>query len=101
MPYVETTPWETEQIKALLDAAEFPIVPAIHRYGIHTDRPNGMVLVVSETNDDNDDGYPDGRWDTWSLEFPTLESALKHTGICRVGISGVIVTVSVDGKEIR
>ena len=33
--------------------------------------------------------------------YRDVEQALKVKGVCRVGISGVIVTVMVDGKEIR
>lgn len=62
---------------------------------------DAAVVVTEETNDDNDDGYPDGHVTRWDYTARTVEDALKRAGKCRVGISGVIVTVTLDGKEIR
>jgi hypothetical protein len=59
------------------------------------------VRIECETNDDNDDGWPDGEVTTWVMHFPNVTQALKYAGTCRVGISGVIVTVTLDGREVR
>jgi hypothetical protein len=100
MKFQATTAYETEVVQARMEAGEYELGGiAIHRYTITSGV--GSVLVFNETNDNNDDGYPDGRWDTWTEEFTTVEKALKHTGKCHVGISGVICTVILDGKEVR
>ena len=99
--FIKTTPFETEQIARMMEAGEF-IVPAIHRVAIiSTESVDGSIIVRHMTNDDNDDGYPDGQWTTWAENFNDLESAQDNVGKCRIGISGVIVSVSLDGKEIR
>src|SRR5262249_37164326 len=48
-------------------------------------REDGSVQVRTETNDDDDDGYPDGAVESWLLTFPSLESAIRHTGVSRRG----------------
>lgn len=58
----------------------------------------GMVEVWTETNDDEDTGYP-GQHATWRLEYPTVESALKHTGKSRQGV-GHRVFVYLNGEKI-
>lgn len=59
------------------------------------------VRIECETNDDDDDGYPDGEIERWTMTFPTVDAALAYAGKCRVGVSGVIVTVTLDGEEVR
>ena len=62
----------------------------------------GAALVRHTTNDDNDDGYDDGEVTTWELDWPGpdgLAKALKQAGTSRVGISGVVVSVYVDGEK--
>lgn len=100
--YVESTPYEAEKIAERIAADEIGPV-ALHRIVIITGEftVDGRTLVKEETNDDNDDGYPDGEWVSWSNLFTSEADALKYAGFCRVGISGVIVTVTVDGKERR
>jgi len=99
--YMLTTPYETEVIQGRIDAGEIVVEAVVHRYNISTTQGSQTVLVSEETNDNNDDGIADGRWDAWSVEYPTLIQALDRCGKCRVGISGVIVTVTLDGEEVR
>lgn len=59
--------------------------------------------VVCETNDDDDDGYPDGmvhpvRW--VEHNYGSVMQALKRTGVSRFGISGVAVIVTVNGQNV-
>jgi hypothetical protein len=69
-------------------------------YEIFSEDEFGKIRVLAMTNDDDDDGYPDGTIERWWMEFSTVEQALKHCGKSRVGISGVRVTVFLDGREI-
>jgi hypothetical protein len=101
MRILEATQYETAQIIARMQAEEGITNMAVQRYWISTEEIPGQVVVRAETNDNNDDGYPDGEWVAWENTFPDVKSALKHTGVCRVGVSGVVVTVNMDGKEIR
>ena len=61
---------------------------------------DGTVSVRENTNDDNDDGYPDGKEVWWDWQAKNLDAALKHTGKSRIGISGIRVTVTIDGEEV-
>jgi hypothetical protein len=103
MTFKESTDYETEILKARMD--EFPgamvhFAPvALQRYNILS-TVDGVVCEC-ETNDDDDDGIPDGKWESWIEKYESVEQALRVKGECRVGISGVIVTVTVNGKEIR
>ena len=103
--FVESTPYETEILKSRMEEylpAMVHLAPAaIQRYFITTNPDGISVNCMCETNDDDDDGYPDGHWEQWNEPYRDVEQALKVKGVCRVGISGVIVTVMVDGKEIR
>jgi hypothetical protein len=99
--FVVSTPWETERIAAIIEAGEF-LAPCVHRIAIiSTDSADGSIIVRHMTNDDDDDGIADGQWTTWAEGYDSLELALKHQGKCRIGISGVIVTVTLDGVEQR
>jgi len=62
----------------------------------------GAARVHHTTNDDNDDGYDDGEVTTWDIDWPGpdgFEKACKQAGTSRVGISGVVVSVFVDGEK--
>jgi hypothetical protein len=59
------------------------------------------AIVYASTNDDNDDGVPDGEVAEWRQEWPTVEAALKHTGKTRTGFYGQPVRVFLDGQEVR
>ena len=98
--FIQTTPFETEHIASLILAGE-PVNPAIHRIAIISNPMNASVTVRHMTNDDDDDGMPDGEWTTWAETHRFVDYALKSAGKCRIGISGVIVSVTLDGKEIR
>lgn len=73
---------------------------AFHRVEIYS-RPDGSAVAECQTNDDDDDGVPDGRTAEWTLEHKTIEQALKQHGKCRVGISGIVVTVCLDGNRVE
>jgi hypothetical protein len=104
--FVQSTPFETEHIAAMLAAGEF-IPPAVHRISVVTDDgldgddAQGGCVVRHQTNDDDDDGFPDGQWATWAEGYDSVELALERVGKCRIGISGVVVTVTLDGVEQR
>lgn len=102
MEFKEATDFERETIGRLIAAGDFP---AFHGVAVHrikgTTTEGGGVDVIVSTNDDDDDGIPDGGWDTWPMRFDHPENFLGYAGVCRIGISGVIVTVTLDGKEIR
>jgi hypothetical protein len=97
MPFFESTAFETEILRQRLARGEDP-GGVVHRIEI-TSTDHG-ALVTETTNDDDDDGIADGDWTTWQ-HHTTHEIALNHAGKCRVGLSGVIVTVIFDGKEVR
>jgi len=65
-----------------------------------TSLPNNRMRVRMETNDDNDDGYPDGdvtigEWET------TVKVAFEIAGKgSRIGWYGQPVDVYLDGKKI-
>ena len=85
-----------------IQAGESPLV-AWHNITVLTcvDSGDAVVTVIESTNDDNDDGYPDGEITRWDYTDSSLDRVLARVGKCRVGVSGVIVTVTLDGKEIR
>ena len=100
--FIETTKYETEQIRAMIEAGEFHgIGPAVHRINVITSDASVMATGVHRTNEDDDDGDPDGEWIEWEHTYGTADRALADAGKCRVGISGVIVTVTHNGEEVR
>lgn len=54
----------------------------------------GPVWVKSSTNDNNDDGYPDGLVESWWIGYKSLREALTSTGVTRKGAYGQPVTVT-------
>jgi hypothetical protein len=62
--------------------------------------PGQCYRVEYETNDDNDDGIPDGEVTRETCVVPTLERAQRLTGHCRTGWSGHAVTVFLDGTRL-
>jgi hypothetical protein len=100
MSFVKSTTYEGEHIQMLLAAGEFTGEIAVHRIDVIS-FGEVATIVTEQTNDDNDDGYPDGEWKTWNNTFDTPEQAMKYAGVCRVGVSGVVVTVTFNGKEVR
>jgi hypothetical protein len=73
---------------------------AWQHYSISTGYDGGRVLVLVRTNDNDDDGYDDGEVVEWQETFADLERALGYSGRSRVGISGILVTVTVDGERV-
>ncbi len=62
--------------------------------------PDGTVHVACGTNDDRDLGYPSG--ESWyTLTHASLDDARRTRGVCRVGISGIVVTVTLDGQRVE
>ncbi len=58
------------------------------------------ITVEYESNDDDDDGYPD-REVVRATYYPrTLEGALQVTGKSRIGLYGQPVDVYLDGEKI-
>lgn len=96
----ESTEYEAHVLGQRLAHNELGMT-AVQRYFIDTISAAPTVLVRVETNDDDDDGYPDGEWAAWEEKFDTEYQALKHTGVSRVGISGVIVTVELNGRTVK
>jgi len=105
MTYKKSTAYEDEILKARIEEylpaiVHFPPA-ALHRIEVFTTNASVGATVVETTNDNDDDGYPDGEWVSWESTFGTADAAFKHAGKCRVGMSGVIVTVIHNGEEIR
>jgi hypothetical protein len=64
-----------------------------------TDHHNGTMHICMETNDNNDDGYPDGEVTIWERDT-TEKIARELAGISHVGYFGHPVDVYLDGKKI-
>ena len=80
----------------MLQRAEGP--EALQTHDIVT-LDKGRAAVRSWTNDDRDLGSPNVEA-SWEFETDTVEQALQITGTSRIGISGVRVTVTLDGERI-
>jgi hypothetical protein len=63
-----------------------------------TTRGDGSASVRIQTATTLDDGDPIRRQEQ-TLEFDTVEEALRQTGKSRISGSGVVVTVRLDGRE--
>ncbi len=66
----------------------------------------GYARMHTSTNDDRDLGYPSGDA-RWTDEFRSTEQqpdalarALALAGTSRTGISGIVVTVHVNGQQV-
>lgn len=53
--------------------------------------------VNVSTNDNYDTGYP-GEYAEWELRFPTIDLALKHTGMSRQGVGHKVMVWCEDMK---
>ena len=60
--------------------------------------PGGRITGQCWTNDDEDTGYPSTEA-RWPVSYPSEAEALRQTGATHVGISGVEVEVSIDGRR--
>ena len=63
-----------------------------------TTRGDGSASVRVQTATTLDDGDAIRR-EEQTLEFDTVEEALRQTGKSRISGSGVVVTVRIDGQE--
>lgn len=59
----------------------------------------GKAHVRYETNDNDDDGHPDGEVATWEKDVK-IDVARDVTGVSRIGYYGQAVDVYLDGKKI-
>ena len=67
----------------------------------HTTEPDGRISSYHRTNDDNDDGLPDGEVQDWKIGPQPKAIALKSPyNRSHIGCSGVYVYVYLDGKEL-
>jgi hypothetical protein len=99
--YKEATPYETEQILSWIESGDFlrgPI-PGVKRYFIEQ-LDSGKAQVLTETNDEGD-GLASGEWSRSKQTFSSVTAAQGHCGVCRIGVHGTIITVTVEGDEIR
>jgi hypothetical protein len=68
----------------------------------HETQPDGRILTHVEDNDDNDDGWPDAKVETYTLGPSKKEVALKPPmDKSHRGCAGRMVSVFLDGKEIK
>jgi len=67
----------------------------------HTTEPDGQIISRHETNDDDDDGWPDMELSCWTVgpqpKYVALRSPYDRS---HLGVSGVYVYVYLDGKEL-
>ena len=71
---------------------------ARHSYHLHT-LPGGAIEGTSWTNDNLDQGrYSEEA--SWPVRYRSREDAERATGKSHTGVSGVIVEVFLDGKQI-
>lgn len=71
---------------------------AYHRKDATT-RPDGTIEVFESTNDNLDHGVP-SEYADWTWIAPNLEAFKKRAGQSGYGVSGVKVTVELDGRMI-
>jgi hypothetical protein len=67
-------------------------------YHLHS-LPGGAIEGVVWTNDNLDEGVPSEEA-TWHVRYCSRDDAERATGKSHTGISGVIVEVILDGKQI-
>ena len=73
---------------------------AFHNIHIQT-LSDGRAEVRHHTNDDDDDGYDDGKDTLWMETCPTVQQALDRHGVSHTGLSGIRVSVWLDGKKLE
>jgi hypothetical protein len=88
--------WIPPEPEQLLDTSPTWMRYDVFQRVMFASGPEGWI-VKAATNDDNDDGWPDGHIETWEFQFPTLEAALDHTGVTRRGFYGHPVEVYLYG----
>ncbi len=70
------------------------------RYELYTDN-EGEIRGVCSTNDNDDDGYPDGAIEQWEVHYRTYGEMLQRTGGMHYGCSGIKVEVYLDGCGVQ
>jgi len=60
----------------------------------------GRIRARWQTNDDNDDGYPDGEISSYDTYHESIGQAIKRCGKSRKGFYGQPVDVFLDGNKI-
>jgi hypothetical protein len=68
-------------------------------YDLHTN-PDGTISGIARTNDDDDDGLPDQEI-SWTVFYRDREEMLQRTGGTHIGVSGVLVSVYLDDREVK
>jgi len=68
-------------------------------YRLHTTERGG-ITGVCETNDNLDRGY-ESEHDSWPVSYSDVQEMRKRTGGCHTGISGIEITVYLDGVRIE
>ena len=67
----------------------------------HETQPDGRILTHVEDNDDNDDGWPDSRVESYTIGPQKRQLALRPPmDKSHQGCVGRRVTVYLDGKEL-
>lgn len=90
---------EDELDEALMDPQE-PEEPEVWHDDDVELHDDGTATIHTATNDNDDDGWPDpAGTESWSTRWRSWESALRHVGKSRVGMTGIRVTVRVNGRE--
>lgn len=75
--------------------------PSTIERGLRGPHRKAGVSVVTSTNDNDDDGYPDQAGvEEWTLYYLTVGHAIAHTGHTRRGFYGQPVTVYLDGEPL-
>jgi len=60
---------------------------------------DGRITGTCQTNDNLDRGYPT-EFAEWPVEYRDYAHMAHRTGLSHVGISGVVVSVYLDGKQL-
>ncbi len=65
------------------------------------DTGDGNATIRSDTNDDNDDGYPDDEVAVWEKQNVPMKLALNLAGQkSHIGLYGQPVDVYLDGRKV-
>lgn len=72
---------------------------AVQKYHLHSQQ-DGSLEGKCWTNDDEDLGIPSAEAD-WEVRYKNRTDALKQTGGTHVGVSGVQVSVYIDGIQVN
>ncbi len=87
----------TRQNDSLVDDGD--TTKAYQNYYLSTES-DGSISGRCETNDNLDQGAPN-EFAEWEVRFRNHQEMVSHTGLSHVGISGVAVTVYLDGERLE